>query len=348
MKRILTAIAITACLAGGAAADGKLAIGRQAPDFSLPDTAGKTHSLKEYRGRITVVAFIATECPISNDYNGRMREIAGDYSVRNVAFLGVNSNFNEPVAEVKAHAEKNGLSFPILKDTGNKVADSFGAERTPEIFLLDDKGILRYHGRIDNSRDPRRVNRRDLRQALDELLAGKPVSVSEGKAFGCLIKRIQNAEEVRAAATQEKSFEPKVGTLKPADFQKFKNSALGKVLVINFWATWCGPCVAEFPEFVMLDKKYRDQGVKFVGISADELADIKSKVIPFVREQRATFDILVQDTDDPQEMIDAVNKDWPGTLPATFVFDKQGKPVLVRYGIINRDDLVAAIEKAIK
>ncbi len=348
MTRSLLAILIAICFAANAQAAEKPALGRQAPDFSLKDLSGKTHSLNTYRGRITIVAFIATECPISNDYNGRMREIANEYSQRNVAFLGINSNFTESVEQIKAHAAKNNLGFTILKDAENKVADAYGAERTPEIFVLDEKGVLRYHGRVDNSRDVRRVNRRDLREALNELLAGKPVSVAEGKSFGCLIKRVQNSKEVLASAAQEKSFEPKIGTLKPVDFQKFKNSAQGKVLVINFWATWCGPCVAEFPEFVMLDKKYRDLGVKFVGISADEMTDLKTKVIPFIKEQRAMFDILIQDTDDPQEMIDAVNKDWPGTLPATFVFDKQGKPVFVKFGIIDREELVGVIEKALK
>jgi len=151
-----------------------------------------------------------------------------------------------------------------------------------------------------------------------------------------------------AIIAQGNPSETPVGMLKPVDFKKFKDSAKGKVLVINFWATWCGPCVAEFPEFVALDKKYREKGVKVVGISADETSDVKTKVIPFLKEQKVPFDILVQDTDDPQEMIDVVNKEWPGTLPATFVYDKEGTAVYTRFGIIDRDELVGAIEKALK
>jgi peroxiredoxin len=329
-------------------ANGALAIGRPAPDFTLVDLNGKTHSLKDYRGKIVAVAFIAAECPISNDYNARMRSIAEEYAKQNVAFIGINSNITEPLAEVKAHAAKNTFDFTILKDEGNRVADLYGAERTPEIFVIDAKGALRYHGRIDNSRDVRRVTRQDLREALNELIAGKAVSVAEGKAFGCPIKRVQHASELKAAAEQAKNFEPKIGTIKPADFNKFKDAARGKVLIVNFWATWCGPCIAEFPEFVAIDAKYREKGVKMVAVSADELADVKPKVIPFVKEQRAMFDILVQDTDDPQEMIDVVDKNWQGTLPATFVYDKEGKPIYTRYGVIDRDQLIEVIEKALK
>jgi thiol-disulfide isomerase/thioredoxin len=147
---------------------------------------------------------------------------------------------------------------------------------------------------------------------------------------------------------QTGKFAPKVGTIKPAEFSKYKDSAKGKVLVINFWATWCGPCVVEFPEFVAVDKKYRERGVKVVGISSDEIADIKSKVIPFINEQQARFEILVQDTDDPQQIIDIIDKNWSGVLPATFVYDRQGNNILTRYGIIDRDQLVGAIEKALK
>jgi thiol-disulfide isomerase/thioredoxin len=142
--------------------------------------------------------------------------------------------------------------------------------------------------------------------------------------------------------------EPKVGSLKPADFAKFKDSAKGKVLVLNFWATWCGPCVAEFPELVALDAKYRDKGVKFVGITADEPEDVKPKVIPFIKKHQVKFDIIRQDTDDPEEMMSQIIKDWNGVIPATFVYDKKGGLAYSHLGIIDRDLLVAEIEKALK
>jgi peroxiredoxin len=327
------------------------AIGQPAPDFTLTDLSGKTHVLKDYRGRTVVVSFISARCPISNAYKDRIRAIADEYSKRDVAFLGINSNADESLEEMRAYAAKNNLDFTILKDNGNVVADAYAAERTPKVYVIDGEGVLRYQGRIDNSQNPSLVKRNDLREALNEMLAGKPISVAETKALGCLIKRVQDAKaaqaktSAKAAAAQN---EPKVGTLKPVDFDKFKDSARGKVLVLNFWATWCGPCVAEFPELVALDAKYRDKGVMLVGITADDPGDVQPKVIPFIKKQKVKFDIVLQDTDDPQEMFDKINKDWPGVLPATFVYDKQGNLAYSRFGIIDRELLVAEIEKALK
>lgn len=141
---------------------------------------------------------------------------------------------------------------------------------------------------------------------------------------------------------------PKVLPLKPAGYAGMIKASAGKVVVVNFWATWCGPCVAEFPEFVKLTDTYNAKGgVRFVHITADDMSDLK-KAIAFLKAQKSNADQFIQDTDDPQQMIDAVFKDWPGTLPATFVYDKTGKMTFHRLGIIDRDVLVAEIEKALK
>jgi peroxiredoxin len=327
------------------------AVGTPAPDFTLADLSGKSHALRDYRGKTVVISFISARCPISNAYKDRIRAISQDYSKRDVAFIGVNSNADESPEEMRAYAAKNNLDFTILKDKGNVVADAYAAERTPKVYVIDGEGVMRYQGRIDNSQNPSLVKRNDLREALNEMLAGKPISVADTKALGCLIKRVHDAKaapakiSAKAAPAQN---EPKIGTLKPVDFNKFKDSAKGKVLVLNFWATWCGPCVAEFPELVALDAKYRDKGVKLVGITADDPGDVKPKVIPFIKKQKVKFDIVLQDTDDPQEMMDKINKDWPGILPATFVYDKQGNLAYSKFGIIDRDLLVAEIEKVLK
>ena len=165
-------------------------IGSTIADFTLPDASGAAHTLASLRGsKGTVLIFIATQCPVSNGYNERMEKLAQDFKARGINVIGINANSTESAADVKDHAAKNNLTFTILKDNGNKVADQLGASRTPEAYFLDASNKLLYHGRIDNSRDITQVNSSELRDALEAALAGKPVAKATANAFGCSIKR---------------------------------------------------------------------------------------------------------------------------------------------------------------
>ncbi|HEX8652591.1 MAG TPA: thioredoxin family protein [Pyrinomonadaceae bacterium] len=165
-------------------------IGSTIADFKLSDASGTEHSLSSLKGKNgTVLIFIATRCPVSNGYNERMEKLAQDYKARGVNVVGINSNATESSDDIKAHAAENKLTFTILKDKGNKIADRLGAERTPEVYLLDASNKLVYHGRIDNHKKPELVTANDLRDAIEAVLAGKPVAKTEAAAFGCSIKR---------------------------------------------------------------------------------------------------------------------------------------------------------------
>ena len=166
------------------------AIGATIEEFNLPDVDGRDHSLKSLKGKNgTVLIFIPVQCPVSNAYNERMETLAADYKAKGIAVVGVNANSTEDAGAVKAHAAEKGLTFTILKDPGNKLADKLGATRTPEAYFLDSNNKLLYHGRIDNSQNPAAIESSDLRTALDAALAGKPIEKTEAKAFGCTIKR---------------------------------------------------------------------------------------------------------------------------------------------------------------
>jgi thiol-disulfide isomerase/thioredoxin len=158
------------------------------PDFQLFDLQGASHSFTSLKGDTTVVVFIAVRCPVSNAYNRRMEALNKDYSSKGVKFLFVNANVNEPSEEVKEHARQVGFTFPVYRDSGN-VAEIFNAQVTPETYVIDKQGMIQYHGAIDDSQNEARIRKQGLRAALDELLAGKPVTVSETKAFGCSVKR---------------------------------------------------------------------------------------------------------------------------------------------------------------
>jgi peroxiredoxin len=168
-------------------------VGAPAPQFTLTTVDGKTFSLADAARshKAVVVMFIATKCPYSNAYNDRMRDMAATYGKQGVLFAGVNSNKTEPAEEVVAHAKKHGFAFSLMKDPDNKVADLYDARHTPEIFVVDPDGKLRYHGRIDeNYEDPTKVTSPDLKNALDAMIAGRTITKAETKAFGCSIKRV--------------------------------------------------------------------------------------------------------------------------------------------------------------
>ena len=160
-------------------------------DFTLKDYLGNEHSLSDYKdSKAIVIIFVATRCPVSNAYNTRMEKLFEDYKDKDVALLGINSNKSESVAEIKEHAKEKNLNFTILKDEGNVIADMFEASHTPEAYILNKDLSILYHGRIDNSQRESEITSKDLRKALNEILAGKEVSNPQTKAFGCSIKRI--------------------------------------------------------------------------------------------------------------------------------------------------------------
>ena len=196
-KSVLLAVLISALVAGaavmwlrGQVPAAQITVGGKVPDLQFQSLDGKTAPLFQFKGaRGTLLLFVATRCPVSNDYNQRMADLARDYVARGFAVVGVNANRTEPADEVARHAAEKGLGFTIVKDPENRGADFFGASVTPEAFLFDTGWTLRYHGRIDDSRNPANITSRDLRAALDALEAGRPVPVAETKAFGCTIKR---------------------------------------------------------------------------------------------------------------------------------------------------------------
>jgi peroxiredoxin len=164
-------------------------VGSKVADFTVTDASGTPVKFSSLRGDTTVLIFVATQCPVSNAYNERMKTLYNDYSGKGVKFVFVNANSTEPATEVEQHATSHGFAFPVYKDNNNVVADKFGAQVTPETYVIDKSGVLRYHGYIDDSKDESKIQNRGLRTALDAVMSGGTVAKAETKAFGCTIKR---------------------------------------------------------------------------------------------------------------------------------------------------------------
>ena len=183
MKRVLLALFLAVA-----------AVAVAAPvEFQLTDVKGNPVTISTANADATVLVFIATKCPISNDYNERMKKLHGDFAGRKVQFAFVNANVSEPADEVVSHARSNGFAFQVYKDVDNVLADKYSAQFTPEVFVFAKDGTQKYHGAIDDSRNAAKITREHLRIALDEILTGKAVTTSDTKAFGCTIKRAKKA-----------------------------------------------------------------------------------------------------------------------------------------------------------
>ena len=171
-----------------------LELGARAPDFDLPGTDGARHSLKSFDSfPILAVAFTCNHCPYVKDYEERMVAIQDDYLKKGVRLVAINSNDEKAYPEdafgpMVDRARERGFTFPYLRDESQSVVDAYGAVCTPHVFVFDYERRLRYRGRIDDSRDPAAVKSPDLRNALDDLAAGRGVRVPDTRPFGCSIK----------------------------------------------------------------------------------------------------------------------------------------------------------------
>jgi peroxiredoxin len=189
MNRFLTLAAVAALTVSAQ----EYKLGGKVGDFSLQNLQGGNVSFGSLKGDVTVITFVSVQCPISNDYNERMIGLNNDYGSKGVRFVFINSNASEAADAVAAHAKQSNFNFPVYKDADNTVADKFGAQVTPESFVIDKSGTIVYHGYIDDARNASKISNPGLRNALDALLAGKPVPQAETKAFGCTIKRSKKA-----------------------------------------------------------------------------------------------------------------------------------------------------------
>ena len=171
-----------------------LKIGDKALDFSLIGIDDRNHSLSDYGNKHVAVIFSCNHCPYVRAWEDRMIKIQADYADKGVQFIAINSNDaakypDDSFQNMKLRAAEKKFNFPYLRDEEQKIAKSYGAQRTPEVFLFDKENVLQYHGAIDDNYDnPNAVKEHYLRNALDALLQGRKLSVSETAPVGCTVK----------------------------------------------------------------------------------------------------------------------------------------------------------------
>jgi len=324
-----------------------LAIGSKAPDFNLPGVDGKKHKLADYnKAKVLVIVFTCNHCPTAQAYEERIKKLAADYKNKGVTLVAISPNdpravrldelgytdLSDSLEEMKIRAKDKGFNFPYLYDgDSQKVVRAYGPVATPHVFVFDAERKLRYVGRVDdNERDPNAVKSHDARNAIEAVLAGKPVPVETTRTFGCSIKWSSKRESAKQSL--EKWAKEPV-TLNDIDLESVKKLVKNdskKLRLINVWATWCGPCAQEFPDLVEINRMYRHRDFEMVSISVDSGLNIKDRVQSFLRENHASFTNYLFSGADIYALIDAVDPKWPGPIPYTLIV-KPGGEVLYRH-----------------
>jgi thiol-disulfide isomerase/thioredoxin len=336
-----------------------LAIGSPAPPFSLPGTDGKTYSLASFsKANVLVIVFTCNHCPTAQAYEDRIIQLKKDYSPKNVAVVAIMPNdptsinldelgytdMGDSFEEMKLRAKEKKFNFPYLFDGETEKASlAYGPIATPHVFIFDKNRILRYSGRIDDMEKPTKTPTvMDARLAIDDLLAGKPVSVPTTKVFGCSIKWAEKSDWIDKAKANWAKEPVTIDSINEQGIRDLVQNHSDKLRLINVWATWCGPCVTEFPEFISMNRMYRKRDFEFVSISADEMAK-ENKALQFLQKQEASTKNYIFSGESKYKLIEAIDPKWQGALPYTLLVEPGGKIVFAKEGIIDPAELKKVI-----
>jgi thiol-disulfide isomerase/thioredoxin len=343
----IVVLALAGCSSG---TDRSLPIGSSAPDFSLPGIDGKVHTLGEYAAsRVLAVVFTCNHCPVAQRYEDRLKKIEEDYRSKGVTLLAINadnpdaiplseltySDGGDSLADMKVRASYRQLQYPYLYDGETQaVAAKFSVDTLPQIFVFDQQRKLKYKGRIDDNVNESQVKARDARNAIDAVLAGSAVPVERTAVIGC--KRAVLSSPSRRQEELAK-IEAEPVSLKMAGFDelaKLRRNPTGKLLLVNFWATWCGPCVTEFPELQTTYRMYRNRGFEFVSVSSNDPEE-KPQVIEFLQKYHSSstnFQFATPDTFDLQAAFDPA---MPAAVPFTVLISPNGDVLFQQLGELD-------------
>jgi thiol-disulfide isomerase/thioredoxin len=330
-----------------------LKVGATAPDFALPGIDGRTHRLSDYKeAPILAIAFISNHCPASQLYEDRLKAIVRDYADKGVKLIAIAPNGPQAVAprelnysmvddsfeSMKVHAAYREFNFPYLYDgETQQISHQYGPKVTPHIFIFDKERKLRFEGRIDDNMRGNNVKSQDARNALDALIAGRPVPVERTAVFGCSTKWNSAIAGKQREMNEWRAKPVTLETVSLEELKKLRTNPTGKTLMINFWATWCGPCQVEYPELLTTYLWYRSRDFEFVSVALNT-PDERAGVERFLKEHHSAVRNLIIDTEDVYAVQAAFDPTWESGVPFTIVLAPDGKEI---YRVEGEADVLA-------
>jgi peroxiredoxin len=338
-----------------------LAIGDSAPDFKLPGVDDQEYTLESFaKSKLLLVIFTCNHCPTAQAYEERIKQLHADYKDKGVAVVCISPNdaaavrldelgytdLGDSLADMKLRAKDQGFEFPYLYDgETQKTSLAYGVLATPHVYLFDEARKLRYTGRIDDS-DVKAVTSHDARNAIDALLAGQPVPVEKTRVFGCSTKWSDKRSQAVESLAKWEAEPVTLETLDEAGVKALAENKTENYVLVNVWATWCAPCVAELPQFVEMNRMYRKRNFQLVTISIDDRAqrDAALKQLQSQRVAATNYISTVSTTDKLAELLDP---EWPGPVPYTILIAPSGKVVYRAVNAIDPLEVKRAIVKEI-
>jgi peroxiredoxin len=327
-----------------------LSLGSPAPDFALPGVDGKIHRLHDYAtSPVLVVVFACNHCPISQMYEQRIQQLQEDYRDRGVAVVVIqpndpkairideldSSDVSDTLEEMKIRVEYKHLRYPYLYDgESQSVARAYGPQATPHVFIFDKDRKLRYEGRIDNSYRIEQVNTRDAHNAIDALLGNREVPVKHTNVFGCSTKW-QEKLTSRIEALRKIEAQPvKLEMATAEELKKLHSNPTNHMLLVSFWATWCGSCIDEFSDLEDTYRMYQVRDLELVTVAAN-MPDEKPSVMRILEKRHATSRNLLFASDDTAALQTAFDPTWESAVPYTVLIDAEGKVLYKKLGSID-------------
>lgn len=353
-----------------------LKIGDSAPDFDLPGVDGKNHTLAEYSDAdVLAILFTCNHCPSAQGAESRYKAIVNDYADKSFQLVAISPNdpesvrlnelgysvYGDTLEDMKKHAADQEFNFPYLYDGETQsVSKAYGAMATPHVFLFDKERKLQYVGRIDDSRygDPASIQTHDARLAIDAMLAGKLVANPVTRAHGCSTKW---AFKKHLVTEYNEEFESREVSLEVADtdlIKKLATNGTDKLRLINIWATWCGPCIAEMPHLISIGRQFETRGFDMITVSMDAMS-MKPKTETMLKRFHAAMPRLTEASvkeegrttnnylfdGDTDSLAEALDPKWDGTLPHTVLISPEGEILYRISGEADADELRREIVK---
>ena len=348
------AMVVLALTASAQEAHPILALGSAAPNFELPGVDGAIHKLADYSSSpVLVVVFTCNHCPIAQMYERRIAQLGGDYKDRGVAVVAIqpndptairideldSSDLSDSLEEMKIRAQYKHLTYPYLYDGETQsVTEAYGPQATPHVFIFDHERRLRYEGHMDSSYRAEMVKTHEARDAIDALLAHREVAVKHTGVFGCSTKW-KEKQAARLEALRKIEAQPvRLDMASAADLKALHANSTGKTLLVSFWATWCGSCLHEFPDFEDTFRMYGVRDLELVTVAAN-MPDEKNSVMRMLEKMHATSRNLLFASEDTAGLQAAFDPNWESAVPYTVLIAPDGKVLYRKQGSVDMLEL---------